>query len=154
MAGRWFEGFTIGEVIEHEIRRTVTEGDNVTFSTATMNPAALHLDYEACAETEFGRPLVNSIFTLGLVIGLSVADTTLGTTIANLGMSETRFPAPVFYGDTIRAATEVMDKRASRSRPGQGIVTFRHLGRNQRGEVVCDCTRAALIRMDPAGAGA
>lgn len=150
MPGRWYEDFTPGEVIEHAVRRTVTEADNVTFSTATMNPAALHLDYAAAAETEFGRPLVNSIFTLGLVIGLSVGDTTLGTAVANLGMSQTVFPAPVFYGDTIRVTTEVVDKRPSKSRPGQGIVTFRHRGLNQKGEVVCDCTRQALMRMAPA----
>ena len=150
MAGRWFEGFTEGEVIEHALRRTVTEADNITFTTATMNPAAIHLDYDYCAQTEFGKPLVNSIFTLGLVIGLSVGDTTLGTTVANLGMTDTRFPKPVFYGDTIRATTEVVAKRDSGSRPTQGIVTLRHRGLNQRGEVVCDCTRQALMMRAPA----
>ncbi|MCL4675369.1 MAG: MaoC family dehydratase [Pararhodobacter sp.] len=139
MAGLWFEQFTPGMVIEHALRRTVTEMDNVWFSTATMNPAAIHLDYEYCAGTEFGKPLVNSIFTLGLVIGLTVGDTTLGTTVANLGMTDTRFPGPVFYGDTIRATTEITDTRESRSRPTQGI-----------GDVVCICTRQALMMKAPA----
>lgn len=150
MAGLWFEEFEVGAVIKHGLRRTVTETDNVIFSTATMNPAAVHLDYEYCADTEFGQPLVNSIFTLGLVIGLSVGDTTLGTTVANLGMSDTRFPAPVFYGDTIRVETEILEKRESKSRPNQGIVTLRHRAYNQRGELVCDCTRQALMLKAPA----
>jgi acyl dehydratase len=150
MAGLWFEEFTPGAVIKHGLRRTVTETDNVIFSTATMNPAAVHLDYEYCADTEFGQPLVNSIFTLGLVIGLSVGDTTLGTTVANLGMSDTRFPAPVFFGDTIRVETEIVDKRESKSRPNQGIVTLRHRAYNQRDELVCDCTRQALMLKGPA----
>lgn len=149
MAGLWFDEFTPGTVIEHALRRTVTEMDNVWFSTATMNPAAIHLDYEYCEGTEFGKPLVNSIFTLGLVIGLSVGDTTLGTTVGNLGMTDTRFPRPVFYGDTIRATTEIVDKRESKSRPTQGIVTFRHRGINQRGEVVCECSRQALMLKAP-----
>ncbi|MCB1388228.1 MAG: MaoC family dehydratase [Rhodobacteraceae bacterium] len=149
MPGRWFEEFTPGEVIEHSVRRTVTEVDNVLFSAGTMNPAAVHLDYEYCEGTEFGKPLVNSIFTLGLVIGLSVGETTLGTTVGNLGMTDTKFPKPVFYGDTIRATTEIVEKRDSKSRPTQGIVTFRHRGINQRGEVVCDCTRQALMMKRP-----
>lgn len=150
MAGRWYDQFTIGEIIEHETRRTVTEGDNVTFSTATMNPAAIHLDYDYCAKTEFGKPLVNSVFTLGLVIGLSVGETTLGTTIANLGFKETTFPKPVFYGDTIRATTEVAEMRPSKSRPNQGIITFIHRGLNQRDEEVCVCHRLALMMKEPA----
>ena len=149
MAGRWFEGFKVGQVFEHEIRRTVTESDNVTFTTATMNPAAIHLDADYCKTTEFGRPLVNSIFTLGLVIGLSVQDTTLGTTVANLGMSDTRFPVPVFAGDTIRSRTTVKETRASKSRPNAGVVTFLHQGFNQRGEEVCTCTRQALMLRKP-----
>jgi acyl dehydratase len=150
MAGRWFEEFRVGQAFDHEIRRTVTEGDNMWFSNATCNPAAIHIDAEYCKTTEFGRPLVNSIFTLGLVIGLSVQDTTLGTTVANLGMSDTRFPGPVFYGDTIRSRTTVKEIRASKSRPSAGIVTFLHQGFNQRGEEVCTCTRHALMLRKPA----
>jgi len=150
MAGLWFEEFKVDRVFEHEIRRTVTEGDNVWFSTATMNPAAIHIDADYCARTEFGRPLVNSIFTLGLVIGLSVQDTTLGTTVANLGMTDTRFPKPVFAGDTIRARTTVQEVRESRSRPNAGIVTFLHQGFNQRGEEVCATIRQALMLRRPA----
>ena len=150
MAGRWFEQFEVGQRFEHEIRRTVTESDNMWFSNATCNPAAVHIDAEYCKTTEFGQPLVNSIFTLGLVIGLSVQDTTLGTTVANLGMSDTRFPKPVFYGDTIRAVTVVKEIRASQSRPNAGIVTFQHTGLNQRNEEVCLCTRQALMLRKPA----
>lgn len=149
MAGRYFEEFEPGEVIRHAARRTVTETDNVLFSTLTMNPAAIHLDHDYAAATEFGQPLVNSIFTLGLVVGLSVGDTTLGTTVANLGFEEIAFPAPVFVGDTISAETEVVACRASKSRPGQGIVTFLHRGVNQRGELVCQCRRAALMLKAP-----
>ncbi len=150
MAGKWFEEFSVGQVFEHEIRRTVTEADNVWFNAATYNPAAVHIDAEYCKGTEFGQPLVNSIFTLGLVIGLSVQDTTLGTTVANLGMSDTRFPKPVFHGDTIHARTTVKELRASNSRPNAGIVTFHHQGLNQRGEEVCVCTRQALMLRKPA----
>lgn len=149
MSGRWFEEFTIGQVFDHEIRRTVTEADNVWFCSVTHNPAAIHLDAEYCKGTEFGRPLVNSIYTLGLVIGLSVQDTTLGTTVANLGMTDTRFPRPVFHGDTIRARTTVKAVRDSRSRPNAGIVTFVHQGFNQRGEEVCTCERQALMLRRP-----
>ena len=149
MAGRWFEQFNIGQIFEHEIRRTVTESDNMWFCSATYNPAAIHIDAEHCKGTEFGRPLVNSIFTLGLVIGLSVQDTTLGTTVANLGMSDTRFPHPVFHGDTIRSRTTVDDLRASKSRPNAGIVTFLHQGFNQRDEEVCTCVRQALMLRKP-----
>jgi acyl dehydratase len=150
MAGRWFEQFEVGQVFEHEIRRTITEADNVWFCSATYNPAQLHIDHEYCKSTEFGQPLVNSIFTLGLVIGLSVQDTTLGTTVANLGMSDTRFPKPVFHGDTVRARTTVKEIRESKSRPNAGIVTFLHQGLNQRGEEVCVCTRQALMLRKPA----
>ena len=149
MAGLWFEQFTIGQEFEHEIRRTVTEADNVWFCGATYNPAAIHIDAEYCKGTEFGKPLVNSVFTLGLVIGLSVQDTTLGTTIANLGMNDMRFPKPVFAGDTIRAKTTVLESRASHSRPGAGIITFHHQGFNQRGEEVLTFTRQALMLRKP-----
>jgi acyl dehydratase len=149
MAGLWFDEFEVGRVFRHEIRRTVTTMDNMLFSSLTYNPAAIHIDHDYCAKTEFGRPLVNSIFTLGLVIGLSVQDTTLGTTVANLGMSETVFPKPVFEGDTVRAETEVVEVRPSASRPGQGIVTFEHRGLNQRDEVVCRTRRAALMLARP-----
>ena len=150
MAGRWFEQFEVGQSFDHEIRRTVTEADNVWFNGATCNPAAVHLDAEYCKGTEFGRPLVNSIFTLGLVIGLSVHDTTLGTTVANLGMTDTRFPKPVFHGDTIHVRTTVKEARESKSRPNAGIVTFLHQGFNQRDEEVCTCTRQALMLRRPA----
>lgn len=149
MAGLWFEEFEVGQVFEHEIRRTLTEADNMWFSNATCNPAAIHIDAEYCKSTEFGKPLVNSIFTLGLVIGLSVQDTTLGTTVANLGMTDTRFPKPAFYGDTIRSRTTVKEVRESKSRPNAGIVTFLHQGINQRGEEVCTCTRQALMLRKP-----
>ncbi|CAN7722734.1 MaoC family dehydratase [Variovorax sp. LjRoot175] len=150
MAGHWFEEFSVGQAFEHEIRRTVTEADNMWFSNATCNPAAIHIDAEYCKGTEFGRPLVNSIFTLGLVIGLSVQDTTLGTTVANLGMTDTRFPFPVFAGDTIRSRTIVKELRESKSRPNAGIATFLHQGFNQRDEEVCSCTRQALMLRRPA----
>jgi acyl dehydratase len=150
MAGLWFEQFEKGRVFEHEIRRTITEADNIWFCGATYNPAAIHIDAEYCKTTEFGRPLVNSIFTLGLVIGLSVQDTTLGTTIANLGMSDTRFPNPVFAGDTVHVRTTVMELRESKSRPNAGIVTFLHQGFNQGGKEVCTCTRQGLMLRRPA----
>ncbi len=150
MAGLWFEEFKVGQVFKHEIRRTLTEADNMWFSNATYNPAAIHIDHEYCKGTEFGKPLVNSIFTLGLVIGLSVQDTTLGTTVANLGMTDVRFPKPVFAGDTVHSITTVKDVRESKSRPTQGIVTFLHQGFNQRGEEVCTCTRQGLMMRKPA----
>lgn len=153
MAGLWFEQFEIGHIFEHDVRRTVLEADNMWFSALTYNPAQLHIDHSYAQETEFGRPLVNSLFTLGLVIGLSVQDTTLGTTVGNLGMSETQFPKPVFAGDTIRAVTEVVDKRESKSRPTQGIVTFEHRGLNQSDELVCITTRAALMLKQPPAQG-
>ena len=150
MAGLWFDEFVVGQVFRHEIRRTVTEADNIWFSAMTYNPAQLHIDYDYAAKTEFGKPLVNSIFTLGLVIGLSIQDTTLGTTVANLGMTDTVFPKPVFAGDTIRSETTVTALRASKSRPEQGIVTFEHVGMNQRDEVVCRTIRNALMLRRPA----
>lgn len=145
MAGKFFDQLEPGQVFEHEIRRTVSEAENLWFCGATYNPAQIHIDAEYCKQTEFGQPLFNSIFTLGLVIGLAVQDTTLGTTVANLGMTDVAFPKPVFAGDTLRSVTTVVDKRESRSRPNQGIVTFRHQGYNQRDELVCDCIRQALM---------
>lgn len=149
MAGLWFEEFSVGQLFRHEVRRTVTDMDNILFSSLTYNPAAIHIDHAYAADTEFGRPLMNSIFTLGLVIGLSVQDTTFGTTVANLGMSETSFPKPVFAGDTIRAESNVAEIRESKSRPNQGIVTFEHLGLNQRDEIVCRTMRGALMLRRP-----
>jgi acyl dehydratase len=149
MAGLYFEDFAPDQVFEHALSRTVTEMDNVLFTTLTMNPQPLHLDAEFAKTTEFGRPLVNSIFTLGLVIGISVGDTTLGTTVANLGMTDVRFPKPVFHGDTIRARTMVISKRESRSRSDAGIVEFEHVGLNQKGETVAICRRAALMKTRP-----
>jgi acyl dehydratase len=150
MAGLYFEQFSVGQIFDHEIRRTVTDMDNILFSSLTYNPAAIHIDHAYAATTEFGKPLMNSIFTLGLVIGLSVQDTTLGTTIANLGMTDTTFPKPVFAGDTIRARTTVTELRDSKSRPTQGIVTFEHLGLNQKDEIVCRTLRGALMMRSPA----
>src|SRR5438046_9534620 len=149
MAGLYFEEFAEGQVFEHALSRTVTEMDNVLFTTLTMNPQPLHLDAEFAKTTEFGRPLVNSIFTLGLVIGLTVGDTTLGTTVANLGMSDVRFPKPVFHGDTVRARTTVIVTRRSKSRSERGLVRFGHGGLNQRGEGVPGCRRAALMKTTP-----
>jgi acyl dehydratase len=147
--GRWFEDLTPGLVIDHAITRTVTESDNTMFSVMTMNPAALHLDESFAATTEFGTRIVNSLFTLSLLIGLSVYETTHGTTIANLGFEEIVFPAPVFHGDSIRAQTEVIAARLSSSRPNQGIVTFEHRAFNQHDELVARCRRAALLRCRP-----
>jgi acyl dehydratase len=149
MSGLWFEELTVGRIVEAATRRTVTETDNVLFTTMTMNPQPLHLDAEFAAGTEFGKPLVNSMFTVALVVGLAVPELTLGTTIANLGFSEIAFPKPVFAGDTIRVVTEVVEARKSSSRPDAGIVTFRHEGINQRDEVVCRATRAAFMRCRP-----
>ena len=150
MAGLWFEEFTLGQVFKHAIRRTVTEADNTWYSLATCNPAAIHLDEQYCREhSEFKTRIVNSGFTLGLMIGLSVGDTTLGTTVGNLGLDEVRFPAPVFHGDTIRAETQVIDKRESRSRPNQGIVTFLHAAYNQSNSLVSQCKRSALMLRRP-----
>ncbi len=149
MAGLYFEDFVIGEPIEHAIRRTVTEMDNTLFCALTHNPQPLHLDAEFAAQTEFGQRIVNSLFTLGLMIGVSVGDTTLGTTIANLGMTDVRFANPVFHGDTLRAVTTVIEKRESKSRPDAGIVTFEHRALNQRDEEVAFCTRAGLMLKRP-----
>lgn len=149
MAGLYYEEFQVGQKFVHPIRRTVIDMDNMLFSALTYNPAAVHIDYEYAAKTEFGKPLVNSLFTLGLMVGLSIHDTTLGTTVANLGMSETIFPKPVFIGDTIRVETEVLAKRLSKSRPGQGIVSLEHHAFNQRDEIVCRTRRAALMLTKP-----
>lgn len=150
MAGLYFEEFNVGQVFRHAIRRTVTEADNVFFSALTHNPAALHLDEEYCrSETEFGQRVVNSAFTLGLMVGISVGDTTLGTTVGNLGWDEVRFPKPVFHGDTLRIESEVLELRASRSRPQNGIVIFQHRAYNQRDEMVAICKRSALMLRRP-----
>ena len=149
MAGLWFEEFEVGQVFRHEVRRTVTDMDNILFSSLTYNPAALHIDHAYAATTEFGKPLMNSLFTLGLVIGLSVLDTTFGTTVANLGMSETTFPKPVFAGDTIHVETEVLELRDSKSRPNNGIVVFTHRAFNQHDELVGHCRRTALMLRRP-----
>jgi acyl dehydratase len=154
MAGLYFEEFKVGHVFRHDIRRTVTEMDNVLFSAMTHNPAALHLDEEYCREhTEFGARIVNSAFTLGLMVGISVGDTTLGTTIANLGWDEVRFPRPLFHGDTVHVSSTVLEIRESRSRPDAGIVIFKHEAFNQRDELVATCKRSALMRKKPAGSG-
>lgn len=150
MRGLYFEEFSVGMLFKHTLTRTVTEWDNIQFSTMTMNPQPLHIDAHYSANTEFGRPLVNSLFTLGLMIGISVADTTLRTTIANLGMREVSFPAPVFQGDTLSVTTEVLSARASASRPAAGIVEFLHRAYNQDGMEVARCTRSAFMHREPA----
>jgi acyl dehydratase len=150
MSGLYFEQFQVGQTFAHAVRRTVTETDNVMISALTMNPAALHLDYESSKGTPFGKPLVNSVYTLGLMVGISVSDTTLGTTVANLGWDEVRFPKPVFIGDTLRIETTVVTVRESQSRKDSGIVTFEHRAYNQRNEQVASCKRAALMLKRPA----
>lgn len=150
MAGLYLEQFQLQQTFDHEIRRTVTEADNVWFCGATYNPAQIHIDHDYCRQTEFGQPLINSIFTLGLIIGLSIQDTTLGTTIANLGMTDVRFANPVFHGDTVRAVTKVKSMRESKSRPNAGMVVFEHFGFNQRGEEVAYCVRTAFMKKRPA----
>jgi acyl dehydratase len=150
LPGLYFEEFVLGHVFTHAIRRTVTEADNVFFTALTHNPAALHLDEEYCREhTEYGQRIVNSAFTLGLMVGISVGDTTLGTTVANLGWDEVRFPKPVFHGDTLHVETEVVELRDSRSRPQNGIVVFEHRAYNQRNEIVATCKRSALMLRKP-----
>jgi acyl dehydratase len=149
MQGLYLEEFEVGHVFEHTIRRTVTEMDNTLFSCLTHNPQPLHIDREFSAKTEWGQPLMNSLFTLGLMIGISVNDTTLGTTVANLGMSDVKFPKPVFAGDTLRVTTEVVGKRESRSRSDAGIVELVHKAFNQRGELVAECRRQAMMRRRP-----
>ena len=145
MPGLYFEEFSVGQTFEHAIRRTVTEADNVLFTAMTHNPAQLHLDEEYCKGTEFGTRLVNSLFTLGLMIGITVQETTLGTTVANLGMTDVVFPKPVFHGDTLHVESEVLEIRESKSRPANGIVVFLHRAINQRGEIVAQCKRSALM---------
>lgn len=153
MAGKHFEELEVGQIFRHQPGRTITEADNVFFSCLTMNPQPLHIDFHAAAQAEFGRPLVNSLLTLGIAVGLSVAETTLGTTVGNLGFEKIEFPRPVFHGDTIYAETEVVDKRESRSRPEWGIVTFEHRARNQTGELVARARRNAMMRKLPASRG-
>lgn len=149
MAGRYFDEWTVGDRISHEIRRTVTETDNLLFTTLSHNPQPLHLDAEYAARTEFGRIVVNGTFTFALTVGLSVGDTTLGTLVANLGYDKVTMPKPVFIGDTLRVETEVTETRRSHSRPDAGIVTFRHLTLNQQNEVVCQCLRTAMLQVKP-----
>ena len=145
MAGRTFEQWKIGDHIAHDLSRTVTEADNLLITTLTHNPQPLHLDAQYAAGTEFGRIVVNGLFTFSLMVGISVADTTLGTLVANLGYDKVTMPKPVFIGDTLKIETEVVDLRASKSRPNAGIVTFRHRAINQRGEIVCEALRIALV---------
>ena len=150
MAGRFFDEWQVGDTVAHAVTRTVTETDNVLVSALTHNPQPMHLDHEAAAASEFGQPLVNSIYTFGLMVGVSVSDTTLGTLVANLGYDKLVFPAPVFVGDTLRSESECLTVRESKSRPDAGIVTWAHRSFNQRGEKVCECTRSALLKKRPA----
>ena len=150
MAGRFYDDWTVGDTIVHEIRRTVTETDNLLFTVMTHNPQPLHLDAEAARASEFGQILVNGTFTFALMVGLSVGDTTLGTLVANLGYDKLVMPKPVFIGDTLRAETEVHALKESRSRPDAGIVTFAHRLLNQRDEIVCQCLRSALLKRSAA----
>lgn len=149
VSGLWFEQLTPGLVVQHVTRRTVTETDNVLFTTMTMNPAPLHLDADYASRTEFGRPLVNSMFTLGLVVGLSVPELTLGTIVAQVGLTDAQFPAPVFAGDTVRVETEVIEARESKSRPTAGVVVFEHRAFNQEGTVICRVRRTGLMHRTP-----
>jgi acyl dehydratase len=150
MTGLYYEEFSVGQTFDHPWTRTVTEMDNVLFSSLTLNVQPLHLDAHFSAETEFGQRLVNSIFTLGLMVGISVNDTTVGTTVGNLGFSDIKFPKPVFHGDTLRAKTKVLSLRESKSRPTVGIVEFEHTCWNQRDEMVAICKRQAMMRKRPA----
>jgi len=146
MTGYYFEEFKVGQLFVHPIRRTVTETDNVLFSAMTHNPAPLHIDKEYMrTESEFGAPLVNSFFTLGLIVGISINDTTLGTTVANLGLDQVRFPHPLFVGDTVHVETEVVALRRSRSRPRNGILTLEHRGFNQHDALIASCRRSVLM---------
>ena len=149
MSGLYFEEFSVGQTFDHPIRRTITEADNVLLTTMTHNPAALHLDAEYMKSTPYGKPLVNSCLTLGMMVGISVNDTTHGTTVANLGFDNVRFPAPLFCGDTIRIETEVLEVRESRSRPDNGIVVFAHRAFNQDGVLVGECKRSAMMLRKP-----
>jgi acyl dehydratase len=148
--GLYFEDFVVGSIIRHRLTRTVTQMDNMLFSNMTLNPQPLHIDADFCArETEWGKPLMNSLFTLGLMIGISVNDTTVGTTIGNLGMSDVKFPAPLFEGDSVRVETEIAAKRESKSRPDAGIVDFLHRAYKQDGTLVAECRRQAFMRKRP-----
>jgi acyl dehydratase len=147
VSGRWYEDLPEGLVVRHAVTRTITEADNTLFSTLTMNPQPLHLDAEFGAASEFGARIVNSLFTLGLLVGVTVYELTLGTTIANLGFGAVRFPAPVFHGDTLRAESTVIAARRSKTRPDAGVVTFLHRGFNQRDALVAECERSALMRV-------
>lgn len=150
--GMWFEELPVGTTVEHAITRTATETDNVLFTTMSMNPQPLHLDADFASKTQFGKVLVNSMFTLALTVGIAVPELTLGTTVGNLGFSEITFPNPVFVGDTIRVTTEVTAARRSSSKPGVGIVTFRHVARNQDGKIVCQADRQAMMHCRPGAA--
>ena len=149
MGGLWFEEFHLGQVFRHPLARTITETDNVWFSCLTMNPQPLHVDFQNSAETEFGQPLVNSFFTLGLLVGLSINDITTGTTIANLGLKDVQFCAPVFHGDTLRAETQVVMLRPSKSRPAAGVAGFAHRAYNQSDTLVAHCQRTVLLHRRP-----
>ena len=149
MAGRYFDEWHVGDRVEHAITRTVTETDNVLISALTHNPQPMHLDRDYASRSEFGQPIVNSVFTFGLMVGVSVEDTTLGTLVANLGFDQVKFPNPVFIGDTLRSETECIAVRDSKSRPTSGIVTWAHRSYNQRSQLVCECTRTALILKKP-----
>ena len=149
MSGLYFEEFSVGQTFDHPIRRTITEADNVLLTTMTHNPAALHLDAEYMKSTPYGKPLVNSCLTLGMMVGISVNDTTHGTTVANLGFDKVRFPAPLFCGDTIHIQTEVLEVRESKSRPDNGIVVFAHRAFNQNGVLVGECNRSAMMLRKP-----
>ncbi|TDH39261.1 MaoC family dehydratase [Pseudohoeflea suaedae] len=150
MPGLYFEDFSPGREFRHELRRTITEADNMLFSNMTLNPQPLHIDFDFASRTEWGKPLVNSIFTLGLMIGISVGETTLGTTVANLGMTDVTFPHPLFHGDTVHVTTKVVSMRESRSRPDRGIVEFEHLAYNQDEVLVARCIRQAMMKKRPA----
>jgi acyl dehydratase len=149
MPGLWFDELSVGQTFDHPIRRTVTETDNLLFTTLSHNPAALHLDAEYMKDSEYGRILVNSCFTLSLMVGVSVGDTTLGTAIANLGWDEVRFPRPLFHGDTVHVESEVVEIRESKSRPRNGIIIFEHRAFNQKNELVASCKRSALMLRKP-----
>lgn len=146
MTGLYLQEFEPGQLFRHSLRRSITESDNMLFSNMTLNPQPLHIDFDFASKTEWGKPLVNSLFTLGLMIGISVNDTTVGTTIANLGMNDVTFPHPLFHGDTLRVETEVLSVRESKSKPDRGIVEFEHRGYNQNDILVARCTRQAMMR--------
>jgi acyl dehydratase len=150
MAGLYLDEFSVGQTISHPLRKTITESDNMLFSVMTLNPQPLHIDFDFAAKSEWGKPLVNSLFTLGLMIGISVHDTTLGTTIGNLGMTDTTFPHPLFHGDTVRVETEVKSVRGSKSKPDRGIVEFEHRAYNQDNKLVARTVRQAMMLRKPA----